>query len=184
MVYSNCHFSSAFCLTFYSLYVGKPGGHPRSLTSAFVVRCLDSIIPLVSISKISSLYLASVVAQAGLRLTCSKNPKTGFLLTRPGAGCGIRLYQFLITALLSTLKLFFVLSVVHSLGVFCNKQVSSIVKLKAFVSEVHGHRMSSCKSAILSVMPTRHLSERVLFSRSGYLNWQRCDPKKISLCYS
>ena len=29
--------------------------HPRSLISAFVIRCLDSIIPLVSISKISSL---------------------------------------------------------------------------------------------------------------------------------
>ena len=29
--------------------------HPRSLISTFVVRCLDSIIPLVSISKSSSL---------------------------------------------------------------------------------------------------------------------------------
>ena len=28
---------------------------PRSLISAFVIRCLDSMIPLVSISKISSL---------------------------------------------------------------------------------------------------------------------------------
>ena len=34
--------------------------HPRSLISAVVVRCLDSIIPLVSISEISSLMLASV----------------------------------------------------------------------------------------------------------------------------
>ena len=34
--------------------------HPRSLPSTFVVRCLDSIIPLVSMSGISSLYLASV----------------------------------------------------------------------------------------------------------------------------
>ena len=40
--------------------------HPRSLISAFVVRCLDSIIPVVSISEISSLYLAPVAAQAGL----------------------------------------------------------------------------------------------------------------------
>ena len=40
--------------------------HPRSLISAFIVRCLDSIIPLVSISKISSLNLSSVAAQAGL----------------------------------------------------------------------------------------------------------------------
>ena len=29
--------------------------HPRSLISTFVICCLDSIIPLVSISKISSL---------------------------------------------------------------------------------------------------------------------------------
>ena len=29
--------------------------HPGSLISAFVIRCLDSIIPLVSISEISSL---------------------------------------------------------------------------------------------------------------------------------
>ena len=43
--------------------------HPCSLISAFVVRCLDSIIPLVSISEILSLYLASVAAQAGLCLT-------------------------------------------------------------------------------------------------------------------
>ena len=50
----------------------------RSLINAFVVRCLDSIISLVSISKISSLYLASVAAQAGLSLTWSQTPKTGF----------------------------------------------------------------------------------------------------------
>ena len=36
----------------------------RSLISTFVVRCLDSIIPPVSVSGISSLYLASVAAQA------------------------------------------------------------------------------------------------------------------------
>ena len=29
--------------------------HPRSLISTFVVRCLDNIIPLVSMSKISRL---------------------------------------------------------------------------------------------------------------------------------
>ena len=29
--------------------------HPRSLISTFVVRCLDSVMPLVSISKISRL---------------------------------------------------------------------------------------------------------------------------------
>ena len=51
--------------------------HPCSLISAFVVQCLDSIIPLVSIAKISSLYLASMTAQAGLSL-----PWSGFLVTR------------------------------------------------------------------------------------------------------
>ena len=53
-----------------------------SLISAFVVHCLDSIIPLVSISEISSLYLVSLVAQAGLNLPCSKTPKTDFLVMR------------------------------------------------------------------------------------------------------
>ena len=55
---------------------------PRSLISAFVFRCLDSIIPLVPISEISNLYLASVAAQAGLSLPWSQTPKTGFLVTR------------------------------------------------------------------------------------------------------
>ena len=55
---------------------------PRSLLSAFIVRCLDSIIPLVSISEISRLYLSSVAAQADLSLPWSQTPKTGFLVTR------------------------------------------------------------------------------------------------------
>ena len=52
--------------------------HPRSLFSTFVVHCLDSIIPLVSISEISSLYLASVAAQTCLSLTWLETLKTGF----------------------------------------------------------------------------------------------------------
>ena len=55
---------------------------PRSLISVFVVRCLESIIPLFSIPEISSLCLASVAAQAGLCLTWSQSPKIGFLVTR------------------------------------------------------------------------------------------------------
>ena len=51
--------------------------HPRSLISAFVVRCLDSIIPLVSISEISSLYLASVAEQACLSYLVA-NPENRF----------------------------------------------------------------------------------------------------------
>ena len=56
--------------------------HPHSLISAFIVRCLDSILPLVSISEISSLYLASLAAQASLCPTLSQTPKTGILMTR------------------------------------------------------------------------------------------------------
>ena len=52
-----------------------------SLISTFVVRCLDSIIPLVSISEISRLYLASVAVQAALSLTWSKTAKKGFLVS-------------------------------------------------------------------------------------------------------
>ena len=56
--------------------------HPRSLINAFVIHCLDSIISLVSIFEIPSLYLASVAAQAGLCLTWSQTPKTGFVVMR------------------------------------------------------------------------------------------------------
>ena len=45
--------------------------HPRSLISAFVVRCLDSIISIVCVTKISSLMLASV----NLSLTWSETPE-------------------------------------------------------------------------------------------------------------
>ena len=56
--------------------------HPRSLISTFVIRCLDSLIPLVvSKSEISSLWLVSVTEQAGLSLTWLQTPKTGFLVT-------------------------------------------------------------------------------------------------------
>ena len=51
----------------------------NSLISTFVVRCLDRIIPLVSISELSSLNLASVAAQTGLFLNLSKtNPEDRF----------------------------------------------------------------------------------------------------------
>ena len=57
--------------------------HPHNLISVFVVHCLDSIIPLVSIPKISSLYLASVAAQADFSLTWLQTPKTDFLMMWP-----------------------------------------------------------------------------------------------------
>ena len=49
-----------------------------SLISAFVVRCLDSVMSLVSVTKISNLRLASVAEQAGLSLTWSETPKDTF----------------------------------------------------------------------------------------------------------
>ena len=52
--------------------------HLRSLTSAFVVRCLDSVISLVSVTKISSLMLASAAEQASLSLTWSETPEYTF----------------------------------------------------------------------------------------------------------
>ena len=57
-------------------------GHPRGLISAFVVRCLDSVMSLVSVTKISSLMLASVAEQASLILTWSQTPKDTFLMSR------------------------------------------------------------------------------------------------------
>ena len=52
--------------------------HPRTLISAFVVRCLDSIISLDSIAEISRLKLPSVAAQAGLCLGWSETPEDTF----------------------------------------------------------------------------------------------------------
>ena len=52
--------------------------HPRSLISAFVVCCLDSIISLVSISEISSVYLASVASVGQFVCTMVANPKDRF----------------------------------------------------------------------------------------------------------
>ena len=56
--------------------------HPRSLISAFVVRCLDSIIPVLAKSKFSRLWLVSVAEEVGLSLSWSQTPKTGFLVYR------------------------------------------------------------------------------------------------------
>ena len=56
---------------------GQPA-HPRSLISAFVVRSLDSAMSLVSVTKISSLLLASVAEQASLSLTWSETPEDMF----------------------------------------------------------------------------------------------------------
>ena len=56
--------------------------HPRSLISAFVLRCLDSIIPVLAKAEISRLSLVSVAEQAGLSLTWSHTSKDRFLVSR------------------------------------------------------------------------------------------------------
>ena len=50
--------------------------HPRSLISAFIVRCLDSIIPLLAILKVSRLWLALVAEQTRSYLVA--NPEDRF----------------------------------------------------------------------------------------------------------
>ena len=52
--------------------------HPRSLISTVVVHCLDSMICMPTISKVSRFYLVSVSEQAGLNLTWSKIPEDTF----------------------------------------------------------------------------------------------------------
>ena len=54
--------------------------HPSSLISTFIVRCLDSIIPLLAIAELSRLYLDSSAEQAGLSLNWSQIPKTCLLV--------------------------------------------------------------------------------------------------------
>ena len=51
--------------------------HSRSLISTFVVRCLDSMICILAICKVSRFQLASVSEQAGLNLR-SKIPEDTF----------------------------------------------------------------------------------------------------------
>ena len=52
--------------------------HPRSLISACFVHCLDSVMSLVSVTKISSLMLVTVAEQASLSLTWSETPEDTF----------------------------------------------------------------------------------------------------------
>ena len=56
-------------------YVNNKGA---DLISAIVVRCLDSVMSLVSVTKISSLMLASVAEQASLSLTWPETPEDTF----------------------------------------------------------------------------------------------------------
>ena len=56
--------------------------HPRSLISAFVVHCLDRIIPILANFKITRLKLASEAAQNSLSLTWSETTKDKFYRDR------------------------------------------------------------------------------------------------------
>ena len=55
--------------------------HPYSLISAFIVRCLDSIIHILDKSEISRLQLVSVAEQAGLSLTSLHTSEDSFFVT-------------------------------------------------------------------------------------------------------
>ena len=57
--------------------------HPRSLISAFVIHLLESIKFKLDTSEISIFYVVSVAEQAGLGMSISETPKTGFLASRP-----------------------------------------------------------------------------------------------------
>ena len=58
----------------------------RSLINTFVIRLLESIVSRIATSESSVFYLVAVADYAGLNLTLSKTPKTGFLATRPIGG--------------------------------------------------------------------------------------------------
>ena len=53
--------------------------HPHSLISTFVVHCLYSLIPILAISKVLRLQVASEAEQAGLSLTWLETPGEVFL---------------------------------------------------------------------------------------------------------
>ena len=59
-------------------YANNKGADQPARISAFVVRCLDSIISLDSIAEISRTWLASVAVQAGLCLAGSESPEDTF----------------------------------------------------------------------------------------------------------
>ena len=57
--------------------------HPRSLISACVIRYLERIISRLATSESLIFKLVVVAEQAGLNLTLSETPKTGFVAARP-----------------------------------------------------------------------------------------------------
>ena len=55
----------------------------RSLSSAFVIHVLKSIISRLAMSEILIFQVVSVDEQASLNLTLTETPKTGFLTLQP-----------------------------------------------------------------------------------------------------
>ena len=89
--------------------------HPRSLISAFVVRCYDSIISLDSIADISTLpsfcgctgrFVSGLVGNSRRHVLSCRGSFVFLSRLVSWAGCGIRLYRFLIIAFLFTLYFF------------------------------------------------------------------------------
>ena len=67
-------------------YVNKKeanqAAHLLSLINIFVVHCLDGLVPIIAKSKISRLWLASVVEHAGLESYLVATPKDRFSCDR------------------------------------------------------------------------------------------------------
>ena len=63
-----CHEKTCLCHMRTTKGPDQPA-HLRCLSSTFVVRCLDSTIPILAISKVLRLQVASVAEQASLSLT-------------------------------------------------------------------------------------------------------------------
>ena len=63
-------------------FANNNGTHLHSLISAFVIPLLESIISKHTPREISLFKLVYVAEQAGLSLTLSETPKTGFLTMR------------------------------------------------------------------------------------------------------
>ena len=72
-VFEPCHEKTCFLLYVNDKTADQPV-HPRSLISVFVVRCLDRIIPILAISKISRLMLVNEAGQVGLSHSLSETP--------------------------------------------------------------------------------------------------------------
>ena len=114
-------------------YVNNKGtdqlAHPHSLISAFVVRCLDSVMSLVSVTKISSLILASVAAQAGLCLAWSETPEDTFCRVVTHSFVVVRTEQHLISCTMMMYEVLTITERIYGISVswvrmhYCGKGV-------------------------------------------------------------